>query len=155
MTENAAILAFLDRQHPQAGLLPHGNDPVIDNQGLIDLVWCSGTLHPMVRQVRAPFKWTKGDPGGVKADGIEKFAVECEKIAKRVDGQWWYGKSWSIIDVYVYWAYSTAEKGGFPLQDYPALLDHAARVRARPSFQRALSREKAAARQEAMDDSSL
>ena len=144
MTENAAILWFTHQLHPEAHLLPRTGDAIDDNQGLSDLAWCAGVLHPMVRQVRAPAKYTTGDPAGIHADGLVKFAHECEMIAGRVSGgRWWYGAAWSIVDVYLYWTYSTAEKGGFPLSDYPDLVDHAARVRARPSFQRALEREEA------------
>ena len=146
MTENAAIIHFIDRHRPSAHLLPHDADGVRDNQGLIDLIWCSGTLHPMVRQIRNPMRWTTGETAGVRNDGLEKFAHECHGIASRVSGgRWWYGANWSIVDVYLYWAYSTAEKGGFPLAEYPDLIEHAARVRARPSFERAFRREQAAA----------
>ena len=81
------------------------------------------------------------NPQGVRADGRAKFALNCNYIASRVADGWWYGADWSIVDTYVYWAYSTAALGGFPLGDYPVLAGHAARVRARPSFQRALRRE--------------
>ncbi len=145
MTENASILAFLDRTYPDAKLLPRRDDPIETARGLSDLVWCSSTLHPEVRQIRAPQKWTVGDPAGVQADGMTKFAKECRYIAERVSGQgWWYGRDWSIIDAYLYWAYSTAGKGSFPIGDYPDLVAHAERVRARPSFQRVLAREVAA-----------
>jgi len=148
MTENAAILAYLDKAYPQAGLLPHSDDMFDDNTGLVDLVWCSATLHPMIRQVRAPQKFTVGDPADVQADGMKKFAKEAAYMAQRLaGGKWWYGDRWSIVDVYVYWNYSTAAKGGFPLKDYPVLLEHAERVRARPSFQRALARELAAVKE--------
>ena len=148
LTENAAILAFLHRTYPAAKLLPAA-DGIEGAQGLSDIIWCASTLHPEVRQVRAPFKWTTGDPAGVKADGIAKFAKECAYIAERVgDDGWWYGDTWSIVDTYVYWAYSTARIGGFPLDDHPRLLAHAERVRARPSFQRALARELAAVERE-------
>jgi glutathione S-transferase len=80
----------------------------------------------------------------VRADGIEKMTQECIKISARIGQSWWYGPSWSIIDTYLYWAFSTAEKGGFPLDQFPVLVDHARRVRARPSFVRALAREQAA-----------
>jgi glutathione S-transferase len=145
LTENAAILAYLDRAYPAAALLPHSEDLLEATRGLSDLVWCSSTLHPMVRQVRAPQKWTTGDPTDIRIDGIQKFGKECAYISQRVAGEgWWYGKHWSIIDVYVYWAYSTAAVGGFPLRDYPQLLAHTERVRGRASFQRALAREVAA-----------
>ena len=55
--------------------------------------------------------------------------------------------AWSIVDTYLNWTYSTAAIGGFPLKDYPVLLAHAERVRARPSFQRALAREVAAVKE--------
>lgn len=143
MTENAAILYFLDRRYPRAALLPHSEDPVEDNCGLIDMVWCSSALHPMVRQLRNPQRFTKGETAGVKADGKEKFAVECAYMSTRLSSAtWWYGEHWSIVDTYLYWAYSTASKGGdFALEDYPNLLAHAERVRARAAFQRVLAKE--------------
>lgn len=144
LTENAAILHFLHRQHPDARLLPRRDGPVEDLQGLIDLIWCSSTLHPLVRQVRRPDKLTSGDPAAVRADGIAKFGKECARIADRIGSAWWYGETWSIIDTYLYWAYSTAKLGEFPLDEFPLLLSHAERVRARPSFQRAKAREQAA-----------
>lgn len=144
MTENAAILWFLHTRYPEAAILPASDDPLAAHEGLIDLVWCSGTIHPVVRQIRMPAKWTGGDPAGVKADGIEKFAKECSAIADRIGGGWWYGSHWSIVDTYIYWAYSTAAKGGFALDNYPILVSHAERVRSRPAFLRALAREQAA-----------
>ena len=141
LTENAAMLHFLDQRFPQAGLLPRIGDPLADLRGLIDLVWCSSTIHPIVRQCRMPMKWTKGDPAGVHEDGLEKMAAEAEAMAARIGDGWWYGDAWSIIDTYLYWAYSTAEKGGFAVKNHPVLAGHAERVRARPAFQRVLARE--------------
>ena len=155
MTENAAMIHFLDQRYPEARLLPKTGDPVVDNRGLIDLVWCSSTIHPIVRQCRMPMKWTKGDPAGVHADGLEKMAQEAAGMAERIGDRWWYGADWSIVDTYVYWAYSTAEKGGFPAANYPSLGAHAARVRARPSFQRVLTREAAMVEQCGITDTIL
>lgn len=144
MTENAAILWHLHRQYPDAGLLPHSSDPLTEHQALADLVWCSGTIHPIVRQIRMPIRYTSGDAEGVKADGIEKFSEECARMSERIGTGWWYGIDWSIIDTYLYWAYSTAHSGGFALDRFPALLDHAERVRTRPAFERVMAREQAA-----------
>ena len=147
LTENAAMLHFLDQRYPAAGLLPRTADPLADLQGLIDLVWCSSTIHPIVRQCRMPMKWTKGDPAGVHEDGLEKMASEASAMAAQIGDGWWYGDTWSIIDTYLYWAYSTAEKGGFAVSEYPALVRHATRVRARPSMLRVLAREAAMVQQ--------
>lgn len=79
LTENAAILHYLHCTYPDARLLPQTGDAVQDAQGLSDLVWCGGMLHPMVRQIHAPQKWTKGSDeqtAGIRADGLEKLAKE-------------------------------------------------------------------------------
>ena len=152
MTENAVILHVLDRRFSQALLLPHDADPVRDAQGLIDLVWCASTLHPAVRQVRAPDKYTTGDPAPVRADGMAKLGKDFPRIAAQIGEGWWYGERWSILDTYLYWLGAVAERGGYPIGDHPQLLAHAARVRARPAFQRALAREKAAAERLGIED---
>ena len=146
LTENAVILGLLDRLYPAADLLPHSEDPVSAVQPHIDMGWCAATLHPIVRQIRNPQRWTQGETSGIQADGIEKMNAECAGFAARLSaGRWWYGERWSILDTYVYWVYSTAAKGGvFSLAPFPALGEHAARVRERPSFQRVLVRERTA-----------
>lgn len=151
LTENAAILVFLDRHFPDAGLLPHSADPLRDIEPWSDLLWCSSTLHPAMRQIRAPDKYTVGDTTDVKADGMRKFAAECARIADGVDKRWWYGDRWSVIDIYLFWLCNVAEKGGFPLRAYPAIVDHAARVRNLAPLRRALERERAAAERHGLD----
>jgi len=143
-TENAAILHFLNQLYPEAHLLPDAQ-AVAPNETLEDLVWCSGTLHPMVRQIRMPIRFTEGDTSGVKAHGMRHLASLLDRVADRLSGdRWWYGEQWSILDVYLYWNYSTAASGGLELERWPALYSHTARVRDRPSFTRALAREQAA-----------
>lgn len=147
LTENAAILLYLHRQNPSAGLLPQLDGVFGEARGFSDLVWCGSMLHPMVRQIRAPQRWTQDsqETDGIRADGLKKLAKECDHIdAQLAKAEWWYGERWSIVDVYLYWVYSTAAKASFPVQDYPAINAHAERVRARRSFQRALEREVAA-----------
>jgi glutathione S-transferase len=144
-TENAAIVNLLHVQHPAARLLPAVGNGVEVNEGLEDLVWCSSTVHPLVRQVRMPSRYTDGDTSGVKANGMKNLPLILAQVAERLSAdRWWYGAQWSIIDVYLYWNYSTAQSGGLDLSIWPALQRHADRVRQRPSFARALAREQAA-----------
>jgi glutathione S-transferase len=144
LTENAAILHYLDRRHPEAHLLPDDAEIGV-NRGLEDLVWCGSTLHPIMRQVRAPQRYTSEGFEAVQASGRALITPVLADIAGRVaEGRWWYGDRWSILDVYLYWIYSTVAGAGLDLSPWPALAEHAARVRARPSFTRALAREQAA-----------
>jgi len=143
VTENAAILSFLAGKFPEAKLLPDTGNAAADAVGLTDLIWCSGTLHPLLRQILRPTLFSEDGSASVRQIGLDAYADAAEQLSKRFgDGNWWYGDAWSIVDVYLYWTYSTAALGGFPLSNYPELVAHAARVRERPSFQRALAREK-------------
>ena len=152
LTENPAILYALHQSHPHAGLLPAARGFPDEYQGLSDLIWFGSGLHPIVRQVRMPSRYTQGDSSGVATDGAQKMAKECAAMSARLgNGRWWYGERWSIVDVYVYWCYSTAAKGAFQLEPFPALLEHAQRVRSRPSFQRALAAEIASVRAAQID----
>ncbi len=142
LAEDAAILHYLRVQHPAAHLLPTPAEEPAPNAGLEDLVWCSSTLHVLVRQIRMPIRFSSTATEGVRAAGITGLTPIVERIAQRLADRWWYGANWSILDVYLYWIYSTAASAGFELP--AALGNHAGRVRARPSFQRALAREQAA-----------
>ena len=145
LTENAAILMFLHRVAPAAKLLPAAQTPVAQAQQAADLVWCSGTVHPMVRQVRMAVRFTDGDPTGVQAKGREYLQGVCAQVSERLAGNaWWYGAQWSIVDVYLFWLFSTAASAGFPIGDYANVAGLVERVQERPSFQRAKAREEAA-----------
>jgi glutathione S-transferase len=144
-TENAAIVYFLHQRYPAAKLLPTAGQGIGANEDLEDLFWCSNTVHPMVRQIRMPMRFTDGDPAGVKANGMQNLPSILETISNRVAAErWWYGETWSVLDVYLYWNYSTAASGGMDLTPWPSLARHAERVRQRPSFVRGLAREEAA-----------
>jgi glutathione S-transferase len=145
LTENPAIIFYLASSHPDAGLLPELGNSLSAAQALSDLIWCGGTLQPIVGRLMRPALYSEKDAPGVHASAIKQFAQLAGEISGRLSNRcWWYGDEWSIVDVYLYWAYSVAAYAGFPLSDYPALEEHTARVRSRPSFERALQREKAA-----------
>tara|TARA_R110001583_G_scaffold195215_3_gene370541 strand:+ start:7715 stop:8386 length:672 start_codon:yes stop_codon:yes gene_type:complete len=142
LTENPAILMYLHQLKPEARLLPVVNNAAEQMDIYSDLLWCSSTLHPFVRQVRMPMRFTDEDPSGIYAKGVECFSAALLKIEERLSNdKWWYGDCWSIMDVYLYWCYTTAASADFSLAPYPDILKHAANVSERASYQRALTRE--------------
>lgn len=152
LTENAAILMYVHSVAPASGILPATSSEVDLARQYSDLIWCSSTLHPAVRQVRVPVRFTTGDAEGVVARGAEYVESLLADLDAHFDYEaFWYGDTWSIMDVYLYWCYTTA--GGsdtISLDSYPSVLAHADRVSARPSYQRALRRE-----QDAMERSGM
>jgi glutathione S-transferase len=91
-----------------------------------------------------PSRWTVGEEAPVRARGKLLLTPCVEQLEARLtEAPWWYG-DWSIVDVYFYWAYTTAEEGQFDLSPYPAIGRHRRAVEALSAFQRALAREAAA-----------
>jgi len=146
ITENAAMITYIHMLKPEATLLPAADTPLEKARLNSDLIWCSGTVHPIVRQVLLPFRFTDGDPSGVFAKGVEYLNALLSEVEERLSNErWWYGDNWSIMDVYLYWCYTTASGSEqFSLEPYPGLQAHAERVRARSSYKRSLERELAA-----------
>lgn len=140
--ENVAILLYIDAIKPNI-LFPSGSDPLDRAAIHADLVWCTATMHTAIRQVRMPMRYTDGDITGVREKGLEETTRILNVIEERLSGdRWWYGENWSILDVYINWGLTTAASTDLlPLQSYPAIRSHIARVRERPGFQAALERQ--------------
>jgi len=115
---------------------------VKEAQQVSDLIWVASTIHPMVRQVRAPHRFTSGETAGVEADGAAKIADLLDLLEERFrHGDWWHGADWSIIDVYLHWCLSTAVSAGVEIQPYSNVSAHFESVLALPEYAEALARE--------------
>ena len=144
IAENAAILWWLHSGHPQAGLLP-STDAWGQAQQQSDLFWVSSGVHPSVRANMMPIRWTTGDPAPVRERGKQLIAPLLARLEARLAAKpWWYGDSWSILDTYLYWCYTTAEEGEYDLSGLDRIADHRRRVAEHPAFVRAIAREDAA-----------
>ena len=146
ITENVAIICYLHNKAPAAKLLPDVASDIERAQQISDLVWCSGTVHPTMRQIRMPIRFTDGDPSGVQEKGHQLLDDIARHVDDRVGDGWWYGKDWSIVDVYLTWLFGTGELGGFDLSAYDNVRALLERVGERESYQRALARESQARR---------
>ena len=144
LTENASILMFLDGAYPDAGLLPQRSDPVAIALARSDLIWCATTLHPIVRQIRAPFHYTLGDHDAVRAKGVEAATLILGRLETRfAESHWWFDPQWSIVDAYLAWAVA-GFSGALDLTHYPAVAAHGVRVAEHPAFRKMRDREASA-----------
>lgn len=142
ITQNAAILTYLHQLQPTAGLLPPSDNLVQETQQLSDLIWIASTVHPMVRQVRSPIRFTSGDTTAVEADGKAKVLGLLPRLEERFKGgKWWYGENWSIIDIYFHWCLNTAASAGMGFDDYSAVSIHLQKTQAIPEYAEAIRRE--------------
>ncbi|HEX3864680.1 MAG TPA: glutathione S-transferase family protein [Stellaceae bacterium] len=125
LTEVAAILWYLGRRYPEAGLLPAGD---IDTESRI-ISWMSfiaSTVHPARRA------------------GLERWRAAFVIAEEKLGGQDWAIDRYSIADIHLfrlYWRFVDAE--GPHEADYPGLTAHYERMMARPAVQRTLEIESA------------
>jgi glutathione S-transferase len=138
LTENPAILIYLNTLVPGSKLLPLSDDAFHNSAVYSDLMWLSSSVHPSVRHVCVPAYYTTSkETANVVARGRIALKVYLDMAENRLaDGQWWYGDRWSIVDTYLHWCYTRAQRGGYSIDDYPHLLRHRSQIEAMPSFQR-------------------
>jgi glutathione S-transferase len=125
LTEVAAILYYLGRRFPEAGLWPQGD---IETQAQI-ISWMSfiaATIHPARRQ------------------GIERSQEVFSIADRRLGGRDWAVGRYSIADIHLfrlYWRFVGWAKPS--PSDFPGLDAHYRRMMARPAVQKTLQIESA------------
>ena len=150
LTENVAILTYLSRRYPEAGLLPTADDEMTATRQLADLCYCSATLHPIVTRIKRPnfFAETEDARQQVRKLAIEAMRPNFDLIENRLSaGSWWYGEQWSVVDAYIYWVWFRSTDAQFPRDEYANLNDFAERMGEQNAIKKMLARESAAERQ--------
>lgn len=141
LTENVAILSWLAKRFPEAGLLPKTDHPVAEARIMADLAWCASGLHPFVTRMRLPQYFCALPEARENVRNLAEQGIRAEYNiveARLKDGPWWYGDNWSILDAYINWTWFRVTGCGLDAADYPRLSDHDRRLRERPSVKRAL-----------------
>ena len=124
LTEVAAILFYLAKRYPEAGLLPR-DDIEADARALSWMSFAASTLHPARRH------------------GLD-HAREVWGIADRRLGNGWALGRYSIADIHLfrlYWRLANSLKPA--PETFPHLTAHYARMMARPAVQRTIEIETA------------
>lgn len=142
LTENVAILTWLNETYAEAGLLPRTEGAFAKANQLSDLVWISSVWHPTVRANKMPSRWTMGDVKPVRERGKDLFNPLINHLEERLGKTpWYYGETWSIVDTYLYWCYITAEKGEYSLEEFENIARHRRAQEQMPAFKAAIARE--------------
>jgi glutathione S-transferase len=144
LTENIAILSWLSRTYPRAGLLPVGIDMRGQIDALSDLSWCASSIHPIVTRLVLPQLFCDSDPGvrRVWELAVEAMHWHTRLLEQRLGDQPWMLSEWSVVDAYVQWLRDQMVVAGFDATAYPNLNAHAQRHAQQAAVQRALARER-------------
>lgn len=145
LTENVAILTWLNTTFPDAKLLPKTSDPLDALKQTADLAFFSATVHPTVTRIAMPLKFIADKDLSfqiVRPVGIEAMMPIMSMVETRLEnGPWWYGDTWSVVDGYLYWVWARITGTGFPDDDFPNIRRHFEMSNDRPAVQRAMARE--------------
>lgn len=151
VTENPAILRYVARKFPTAGLWP--DDPRDEARCVEWLAWGSSGIHVAYAHTRRPERYATSPDG--KADVVATGNVAARKIWDEVEAKlaasaspWAAGERYSVADAYlmVFWFWGRAPTLGYDMDaDFPAWSAHARRTAERPAVQRVLDREGIAA----------
>ncbi|HZB93882.1 MAG TPA: glutathione S-transferase N-terminal domain-containing protein [Stellaceae bacterium] len=123
LTEVAAILYYLARRFPAAGLLPE-NDPEGEAQAISWMSFIAATLHPARRR------------------GLEHASTVYAVADRRLGDRDWAIGRYSIADIHLFRLFWRFERSLKPPPDrFPSLSAHLRRMLARPAVQRTLAIE--------------
>ena len=124
LSEVAAILFYLARRYPEAGLLPR-DDIEAQAQAISWMSFAASTLHPARRR-------------GVEY-ALQVYAIADQKLGNR---DWAIG-TYSIADIHLfrlYWRLKNSLE--FPTGSFPNLSAHYERMMQRPAVQRTIEDER-------------
>lgn len=147
LTELPAILVYLAKQHPQAGLLPNTN--AIDEARALEwLSWLAGWVHGVgYAELWRPERFSAADPAphdALRANGRRIVQEACVKIEQMLgDGRVWAVPSgYCIVDPFLLVLYRWGNRIGIRMRDEcPAWTAHAERMLERAAVRRVFERE--------------
>jgi glutathione S-transferase len=143
LTENAAIMAYLALQHPEAGLLP--TDPAIRARCLEMLAWLSSTVHVAFAAIWRPERFAEGVDHNAALEACGRAAVAqhfAELDAAFASRGYAAGPEYSAADPFPFVLFRWGRRIGLDMRSrYPAWSTAVERLWQRPAVQHAVEAE--------------
>lgn len=143
LTENVAIISWLNETQPSAGLLPPTSDPLVKAQQLSHLCFCSATLHPIVSRIAMSANFASIDAAPDVRSRAEALMRRFMKVVdeRLTERYYWYGERWSMMDSYLAWVYARVVGVGFDASTFRHLGAMVEREALRPATVRVAAAE--------------
>ena len=142
ITENTAILTYLAKQFPAAGLMP--KDPVEEARCISAMAWFSNIVHPSYQRYMRPERFAEGEAAQatVKEMGRKSFWANCQEIDSLLENKdWMMGKQYTVADPYALVFYGWGVRGEFPMKELAAYTAWKDRMLKRPAVMKILQSE--------------
>ncbi len=142
VTENAAILTYLAKLFPDAGLVPAD---LLEQARVQELLsFFASSVHIAFAQIWRAERFTSDEKAHAALqqggrDALTRYFDEIEGLLAGRD--WLLPGCFTIADPYPFVFFRWGRRIGMEMRAYPAWREHSERMLARPSVQRALTRE--------------
>ncbi len=144
LSQIVAIVEFLDRRFPQAGLLPA--EPWARAQAMSQLVWINNSVHPVFTHLLRPeyYAETAAAKEEVKQSAIKIYRTCLERIQAWIGSAnpYWFGSRISAHDAYAFTLLRWGGYAGIDPDSLPAYRRYVERVMAAPPVAAVLERER-------------
>lgn len=145
LTQIVAMCDFLDRSHPQVGLLPADN--WARAQALSTLAWFNNTAHPTFTHVFMPNKFAEGEAcqAEVKRMGRDRYLDILTRINGMLaarSGSFWLGEKLSVLDAYALTLLRWGSIAGIDPESLPAYHAYVQQVAQAKPVAAAIERER-------------
>lgn len=143
VSENVAILVWINNRYPEAGLLPDYSSSAFV-QAISDLSWFSSGIHPHLSRTMVPTRFVsqKSSIDDVQAMGMTALVKELKIIDQRLEGRDWWGDAHSALDFYPFWLWARSGESDLdqsPFKNYRAFVK---RMLTLPTVTTVLERER-------------
>jgi len=143
LTETPAILLFVCQRFPQAGLAPLDDPFALAEVQAFNSYLCS-TVHVAHAHRMRGHRWAD-DPAAHEAmkKKVPQSVGECFGLIERelLLGPWVMGERYGICDMYLFTLAQWLEADGVDLAKLPRVLEHRARMAARPVVKKVVAVE--------------
>jgi glutathione S-transferase len=144
LTENPAVLAFLGRRFPDAGLYPADGSEA-EARCLELLAWSSNTVHVAYAQLFRPERFVLNEQNypPVKESGQTNYQRCLAEIEDKLQHQEYsVGSHYTVVDPFWLVFFRWGVRTGYDMRNrFPAYTAYAERLCRRPGVQRALAAE--------------
>jgi glutathione S-transferase len=143
LTQIVAICDYLDRRHPQAGLLP--TETWARAEAMSRLAWMNNTVHPTFTHVFLPgnFADTEAGQADIRKAAIVKYRGYLERIQSWAPAAgYWFGERISFHDAYAFTLLRWGGYAGIDPKSLPGYLAYVERVMQAPPVAAAMERER-------------
>ena len=142
LTENVALQIWINRQFPNARLLPA--DPWQEIKAISLMAFCASGIHPKLPPNARPENYcdVPGSEESVKRVANKLLFEDLKIVDGMLAGREWFFSHFTACDAYFFWCFKRAISFKLDVSGFANCMAHQQRMLGRPSVQKVIAYEK-------------